>query len=657
MAFLSSAPGRRDVSEWQRSLMWLCFIALVVVVMYRTSFSFGFVFDDHEQIETNPALRSWAGLHVAVAQQFWARSRVAGAYYRPLFVFWSYLNFLCFNTRPFGWHVVGVLLHALASCSVFVLARKLKLESWIAGIAALLFAVHPVHVEVVSWVSSSSDSLATIFFVFGFVAYLKARESGEHKLIGWWLLSLLLAACAVFTKEIGVTFPAIVFSYAWITSHGQSLYSRVRISVLSALPFAGIDAGYLVARSAALHGLAMRVPHRGVGELLLTFPTVLELYVKLLVFPVGLNTFYYTPYNHDVNLAKFVLPLILVIAVLASGWWACQRTGNRMLIFAFWWMLLTLVPALDIPVLMYGNFVRDRYLYLPSVGFVILVAAAFGKLPLLEGERPYLLRAAIPGALILVLGVAATLQQIYWTDDLALAFRGYTKSPNNVTADVAYADQLQEKEQYARSLEVLGHVFSLKPDDTVWYYSTVYDSIARDYMRMGKNEEARAAFETAELYDQNSQTISALEHKAAFYGSVGDFTKAIQICGQVLKMEPDSFDVTYNCGYANYLAGHYLEAEKLLRHAVEVGEEMPIGHLYLGQALLRTNHITEAEQEFRKTISLDSRTENVHASLAITMELEGRPQAAIDEYRTELAYFPGRNMAAAARLAALSGKQ
>src|SRR5271157_3700321 len=195
-------------------------LGLVTFVLYSGTLSFDFVWDDLPQIVNSPIIRSWSNLPRAFTSDLWYHVARHQVYYRPLFVAWSMLNYALFGLRPWGWHLGAVLLHVGAVMAVFWLARRLGLEHWTAALAALIFALHPVHIEPVTWVSAASDSMVTLFAALAFAAFLNGRDRerslGRKKRAAWWIASLALLACALLTKEMAVMFLALVGIYAWL---------------------------------------------------------------------------------------------------------------------------------------------------------------------------------------------------------------------------------------------------------------------------------------------------------------------------------------------------------------------------------------------------------------------------------------------------------
>jgi dolichyl-phosphate-mannose--protein O-mannosyl transferase len=149
----------------------------ISVLVFVSTLSFGFVYDDTLQVLDNPLIRSWQFVGHDFTSNLWAQfGSSASSYYRPVFTSWLRLNYSVFGENPMGWHLTTVAAHAVATAMVFRIAlRVLRVRSQ-AAIAGLFFAVHPVHVENVSWVSGVVDPLLVIFFLASFLCYLNFRK-------------------------------------------------------------------------------------------------------------------------------------------------------------------------------------------------------------------------------------------------------------------------------------------------------------------------------------------------------------------------------------------------------------------------------------------------------------------------------------------------
>src|SRR5271167_4160374 len=174
-------PGAAELlAEYlRRPGILLPLLGLVTFVLYSGSLSFDFVWDDWPQIVNSPIIRSWSDLPRAFGSDLWYHMARHQVYYRPLFVAWSMLNYALFGLRPWGWHLGALLAHVGVVAAVFWLARRLGLEYWTAALAALIFALHPIHIEPVVWISAASDTMVTTFVALAFAAFLNGRDR-EH---------------------------------------------------------------------------------------------------------------------------------------------------------------------------------------------------------------------------------------------------------------------------------------------------------------------------------------------------------------------------------------------------------------------------------------------------------------------------------------------
>jgi 4-amino-4-deoxy-L-arabinose transferase-like glycosyltransferase len=217
-------------SAWRRHAQRLGPPAVVAAVLpYLHTLGFAFVFDDHGQIVGSPRVQSWSHLPGYFTGDVW-RSPVGfpGNYYRPLFLLWFLVNYTVFDAWPPGWHLTSVLAHALASVLVWLTARRLAGPQ--AGlIAGVLFALHPVHVEAVAWVSGATEPLLAVCVLGSFWTYLRSLEPGASGL--WRELSLLAYGLALLSKETAVVLPLLLAAHSWMClSAGSRPIARARRS-------------------------------------------------------------------------------------------------------------------------------------------------------------------------------------------------------------------------------------------------------------------------------------------------------------------------------------------------------------------------------------------------------------------------------------------
>src|ERR1700690_2824203 len=153
-------------------------VLIAPVATYIGTLWYNFVYDDDGIIVTNSYIQYWRHVPRYFISQVWAQlfPRAGGNYYRPLFLLWLRVNDAVFGLRPMGWHATAIALHLIVTFLVYLIARKVTNNIPAAGIAALVFGLHPMHAEVVAWVAGATESLCAVFLLGGFLAYLKSRE-------------------------------------------------------------------------------------------------------------------------------------------------------------------------------------------------------------------------------------------------------------------------------------------------------------------------------------------------------------------------------------------------------------------------------------------------------------------------------------------------
>lgn len=245
-------PGK--MTGWKRLAVAGTILAAVGIV-YGRSLSFGFVYDDHVQIEQNPWLRDAAGPWRWFTAPFWAfdpaRAQSPSNYYRPLFGMVYAGVARVWGIQPAPFHALSLVLHACVSLLVLVAARRLGASEGAALFAGLLFAVHPVHVESVSWIAAQVDLLCAVFAI---LALLSALRAGEDPSPAWGSLVAaplgFLLACL--TKETGVGLLLVLLAVEARARGSARLRFRRLVPLLLAL------AAYLALRLHALGGFAPR---------------------------------------------------------------------------------------------------------------------------------------------------------------------------------------------------------------------------------------------------------------------------------------------------------------------------------------------------------------------------------------------------------------
>jgi protein O-mannosyl-transferase len=538
----------------------------IAVLLYVSTLWFGFVYDDRAQILANPFIQSWRYFVHDFTANLWAQAaKYYADYYRPIFLGWLRLNYAVFGTSPWGWHLTSVLLHGLASMLVFLLALRLLRNTFQAAVAGLLFAVHPVHVESVAWVSGACDPLMSVFFLGALVCYLDWRESRSA---GWMAASLLLALLSMLTKEPGVTLPAAVFAYAWIfhaASPGATTRAgrRFRAAITEAAPFVIAALAY-----GALRVAALRVPPLVITDYrttLLTLPGLLLFYLRLVMWPFGLSLFYDRQYVQHATLGNFLLPLlILVMLVVLLAALLRRSSQKREAVFATYLALVVLAPALWVRWFHSYDFVHDRYLYLPIAGFAMLFAIGIVELrgrAALAGVAPR--RQLLLVALIAVALVVGNVRlQTVWANDLLLWYHCFRTAPHNPMVLNNLASSLGERGEFQIAVPMFLEVLREDPGNA-----------------------------------------SAQGNLGYTYYLMGDLGPAEQHLSRAVELDPTDAHWLLLLGSAHFKSGSLTAAQADLSRAIALDPSLKGVHLVLSLVLDQRGDLAGAIREARAELA------------------------------------------------------
>lgn len=543
-------------------------------LLHMPSLRFGFVWDDHYFVAQNPHLSSWRYLPVYFTQQIWSHvSNVPGNLYRPLFLVWMRLNRMVSGLEPAGWHLTTVLMHVAVIGLVYLLARSLLRNQAAALFTSLLFAFHPVHVEAVAWVCGVAESLGGALFLGAFLSYLAKARTGRR---AWEIGSLALFSFALLAKETSAALPLVILSYELTlgeSARGSAALLRDRIRAISKriAPFLGLLGVYLIGRSFALGGLAHTGSNISLLASLRAWPWFLCRYALLLLWPVNLGPLYDPVYITRWTEARFVVPVLILLALSGALWWWTKRTGSPFVLFCTLWFLMTLAPALAASSLASpSEQFHDRYLYLPSVAFVMLMGAVFRML-LQSRSSTARIAVRIAGALWCATLALATLHQLrYWENDRVLFERANTVAPRNELGVTNLVNELMKTREYRRALRLS---------------------------------------EGAIAFNPGSAPALGSAAAAAFY--TGDYAAAERYYSGAIQIDSSQVRYFQYLGLTRIRMDNNAGAAQALARALALAPQQAGLHYSLGSAFAKLNRWHEASEQFRQELGLDSTNQTV----------------------------------------------
>src|SRR6476661_9984549 len=242
----ASMNGQKTRPLSIRTLM-IAAVVLLSIAIYLPTVNYAFVSDDNAQITRNVRVHSWKLLPEFFTAPVWKdtgfhNSAIPAPYYRPLFLVWLTAIYTLFGGNVAAWHLSTILLFAVSTWLVYLLAHELTGHWIIAVIAALIFAVHPIHLESVAWVSGVTDPVLAMPFLGTLICHLRWRRSGDRRLR---IAAAVLCGLALLSKEPAVVLCVVLLVYDYLFSTGGRL-QRWRRAALDAWPYFAVTALYIL---------------------------------------------------------------------------------------------------------------------------------------------------------------------------------------------------------------------------------------------------------------------------------------------------------------------------------------------------------------------------------------------------------------------------
>ncbi len=606
-------------------LYWRAFalvgLALLAVVGYLPTLQAEFVWDDAILIDAEP-VREFSGLW-----RIWfeATALEREAHYWPITYSSFWLEHKFWGFAPAGYHATNVVLHLLNSLLLLLLLHRFALPG--AWLAAAIFAVHPVHVEVVAWVMGRKDLLATLFTLTSSLVWLRFVETACAGRPRWrlWSCALLLYVAALFSKSIAITLPVAFLLWHWWRQ------GRVyRHDVLRLLPFLLVGLIYAVADTAYYASREPLVLEYSPFDRLLIACRALVFYVTKLVWPTELAVIY-PIWDVDVGDPLGWLCVAVVVAVLGVLWCLRARLGRGPLA-AVLFFIVTLSPVLCFVDYGYMQFslVADRYQYLASASMMALFA--FGVHRFCGGLRGLGLRVARGGlAVLLLVMVALTWRQASVYHDMISLFSHVLElNPEARSAHANLAVGLMIEERYEEALAMSRVAIERWPNGPY-----MHDKAGIALNMLGRPEEAEAILR------------EGIRHKPKHRSTLRHLGESLRLQERHLREgdddKPRDWDTLFLRAESLRLQERYEVAVSYYYAAIELDEEKENAYIALGATLLELERPEEAGVILEQALHLlrssvpPAVRSNILFQLGESYRLQARYQEAMSHYRTAIA--------------------
>lgn len=491
----------KDISHF--NYKHIVIIALASILVYSNTLFMDFVWDDIPFIKGNKFITDVEKIPHLFTTNLWegVEGFFRGDYYRPIYALSFAIDHIFWQENPLGYHITNILLHAIASIAVYLLALRILHENTAAFIAGLIFSVHPLHVEAVAWITGRNNMLLAIFMVLSIYFYTLYSEKRMAKYIA---ASLILFFLSLLIHEIAITLPMIILLYGICFEEG-----RLKNKLLWPLIYCAITIPYFILRFAFLEQA-----FKGVGKdpfvwHIYTAPILLLKYLKVLILPVSLKVAYEIPirkalFGQGVMLSLVFLCIIIALVIFSKRY-------DRKLFFSLSWIFITIIPVSGIFIFIKPFLMADRYLCVPSVGFSMAVAIGFVKIRERLKDKNVIIN-TIGLSVVAVLSVVSFAYSFTWKDHYTFTIRMIKDAPNYPDAHYNLGLIYAGQKRFDEAVNEFQSALKLNPD-----YGRAYNNLGLAYMKQGKIDDAVIHFKKAidmnpdnENYRKNLDKASAL---------------------------------------------------------------------------------------------------------------------------------------------------
>lgn len=528
-------------------------IILSGFLVYSNSLNGAFIWDDDILIRNNDYIKDWFHPGEIFREDIGAGSGVKYGYYRPLYILTFVLDYSLWGLNVGGYHLTNIVLHILVALSVYWLATLLYGNKTLSLFTGLLFVLHPIHTEVVTYISGRDNSLVALFMLLCCILYLKSLPTPRRT---FWVLMFLSYTLALLSRENALIVPGLVLAYHYVFR--KKIEARVFLSLIGVTFIYVLSVLYLLPSSSLKSVL---VPPLWVGTVYKRLPgffVAVANYVRLLILPFhqhieyGDRVFGYA--DPRVLLGFMITVLLLMCAVR-------KRNSSPLLSFAVLWFFVALLPSCNLYTSQ-QNYMAERYLYLPSIGFFLLVGKSVVWIS--RKKEGKFFAVALMVGLSVFYACLTVRQNEYWREPVSFYTRTLHYTPDSARAYNNLGNVYAETGRYEEAIALHRKAIVLRP-----HYAQAYYNLGNEYVEVGEKKLAVAAYKKAT--EINPDYAKAHNNLGIVYGSLGKREEAIAQFQKAVEINPRFALAHNNLAVAYYSIGEYDLAVKHCDRATELG--------------------------------------------------------------------------------------
>jgi len=628
-------------SPVSRKKVWGAVILIVCVgaLVYANALQGEFILDDGLLVQGNTYIRDWKNIPKMFTEDVGEGGGGDYSFWRPLQLLTYTLEYPLWKDNPFGYHLTNIVLHIMAALALFWLVRLLFGDHLLALLTGLLFVVHPVHTEAVTYISGRPDPLSTVFILLTLVFTVKGAQGRKASL--FLFLTLLSYTAALLSRETSLIVPILLLligralgkklpkAYVWSVTTLACAYIVLRLTLLR----------FLFSNHSSGTTLFERVPG---------FFLAFARYIRILFVPVGLHMEYGT------KTFAMTEPLVLLgLLLFGVSIFLLFRENRRrgLVFFSACWFFLALLPVANLyPI---NAYMAEHWLYLPSIGFFLIIAWYLSRWLRKDATK----LAALLGCVVLTgsWGALTVRQNATWQEPIAFYERTLRYAPDssrahgNLGMEYSHKGETQKAASlYQKAIELDSNNFKAHYNLGILYgdigekraaeiaykaslavrptYVKATNNLAKLYNEMGRHEEALVFAKQALGYKETH--VKAYNNMAIAYIRLGREREAVVACEKALSLDPENKKAYNNLGAAYLNLKEFERALAAYERLVRTAPDYPEGHHNMGLVYAAIGRPELAVASYKKAIALRPDYARAYFNLSNAYEALGEDQRA-----------------------------
>jgi tetratricopeptide (TPR) repeat protein len=634
-------------------------IFLIVLLIYIPALNNSFVnWDDNVYVYENSRLDT-----LNLTFLYWMFTALYEANWHPLTWLSHAVDYALFGLTPFGHHLISIILHGINTFLVFLLVIQLMIRGQAMGhkapsppavslrhparsliaaaTTALLFGIHPVHVESVAWVAERKDVLCAFFFLLTLCAYsVYATAADTRTRRAWFTGCLVLFAASLMAKPMAITLPLVLLLLDLYPLRRITLSPaahRMNLSVLmEKVPFflLSLVSGILTFMAQHAGGAVANMARMPLRFRLLNALHSLLFYVGKMIWPGELVPFY--PFSSDITLLDphYSVPGILAAVITAMSIWMLRR--KRYVLFTAWaYYVITLLPVSGM-IQVGSQAAADRYTYLPSVGIFLLAGIGVSQAgALLMRKKSMVLSGGLLAALLCsVLGYLTVKQIRVWHNSDTLWAHVARSFPGRVPMAHHNLGMAYEKRgMYEEAVSEYTKAIAIDP-----FFEDPHINLGTFYYARGLYERAAAEYEKAIAI--NPRSADAHYNLGLAYDRAGRYDKAVPAYEKAIAIDPQCAKAYNDLGFMYTMKGMYDKAVAACQKAISINPRFVQAYNNLGLIYHTQGMYDAAIESYEKALSLNPRYAEAHHNMGLSYFARGQHDKAIAAYERAIAINP-----------------